>query len=809
MIELIKNIMKLLSPVFLSILFFFSQSAWSIEQSIYSSGHDKSEKAENSRSDSLDILNFEINLDITDFTNQEIKGHCILTIASLVNGINNVQLDLLELTVDSIIISGNQVPYSYNDTLITVNLPNTINSNDTLDVEVFYHGKPARDASWGGFYFNSGHAFNLGVAFTDEPHNYGRVWFPCFDNFVERSTFTIGVLTSAGKKAHCNGFLVSETTVGVDSVIRVWRIDEEIPSYLACVAVADYETVRWSHNGLNGTIPIEVAALAADTTKVKGSFANLGGAIDAFEYYFGPFLFNKVGYSIVPFNAGAMEHATNIAYPRYAINGNLSNEFLMAHELAHHWWGDLVTCETAGDMWINEGMASYCEHLFTEYIYGKEAYIHVVQSNLESVLRFAHIREQGYRAISGLPHDLTYGMHTYDKGAVVGHNLRTYIGDSLYIEAMTDYLDDRKFMDVSSTDLRDYLSIRTGINMNNFFSDWVFNPGFPHFSIDSISIDGSGPYNIMVHVRQKLKGTTNLFSDVPLDFAFVSEANGQEIRESRNLTGAANSLSFTVPFIPEMIYLNPNNRLNQAVTADNAIISDTGFVELEFGKMNLIVNEFSDTNLIRVEHHWVSPDPIKQSQDNLRMSDYRYWSVDATSEILNTDAEIFFDGRNIQSGGRGHLDYDLLRTGEDSLVLLYRTGPKGDWLEFDDYSVNNRGNISDRFGSIDIVGLKKGEYTLAKGEFVNSIQEIPARDQKFTIYPNPSSGEFKIDFKDIPISSLREIIVHDENGRLLRTDYDLRTGRISLLKHSSGTYTISLKFLDGTLYSQKVVLLKN
>ena len=113
-----------------------------------------------------------------------------------------------------------------------------------------------------------------------------------------------------------------------------------------------------------------------------------------------------------------MEHATNIAYPRYAIaNGDKTSETLFAHELAHHWWGNTITCKTQEDMWLNEGWASYSERLFLEAVYGKKAYEDDIEANHHSVLQFAHVLDEAVLPVSGIGHANTYGRHVYDKGA--------------------------------------------------------------------------------------------------------------------------------------------------------------------------------------------------------------------------------------------------------------------------------------------------------------------------------------------------------------------------------------------------------
>ena len=133
---------------------------------------------------------------------------------------------------------------------------------------------------------------------------------------------------------------------------------------MACIHVADYSTIKWTYNGSERDIPVELYAKAQDTAAFKIAFQNLDKNLEAFEHFYGPYQFEKVGYSLVPFNGGAMEHSTNISYPVSAATNGLAFETLMAHELAHHWWGNWVTCDKKEEMWLNEGMASYSEYLF-------------------------------------------------------------------------------------------------------------------------------------------------------------------------------------------------------------------------------------------------------------------------------------------------------------------------------------------------------------------------------------------------------------------------------------------------------------
>ena len=314
---------------------------------------------EDLRSDSLDIINTSLDLDMTSVATNQIACSATLTCQSNIAGLGSITFDFEGLTVDSV-LGGNVSGFLHQDSILRVGFSNSLNQGDNVEIEIYYHGNPMKDASgWGGFYFSGNFSWNLGVGFADDPHSYGRIWFPCFDNFIERSTFDFKVKVMNDRRASCNGLLTQEVNNNDGTTTYYWELSQAIPSYLACVAVGPYISVNSSINGENGPLPVQIHGRPSDSSNIVSSFPHLDEAVLKFEEAFGPYRFDKVGYSLVPFNSGAMEHATNITYPISAANGGLSQEDLMAHELAHMWWGDNITCQTDGDMWINEGWASF------------------------------------------------------------------------------------------------------------------------------------------------------------------------------------------------------------------------------------------------------------------------------------------------------------------------------------------------------------------------------------------------------------------------------------------------------------------
>jgi len=719
------------------------------------------------RSDTIDILNYTINLDITDFSGKTISGNCLITCAPKSNNVAKIRLDLLKLTIDSIKVNNQTASFSYNDTLIIISLPSILNSNDTAVINIYYWGVPQKDGGgtgWGGFYFQTTHAYNLGVGFDADPHNYGRVWFPCFDNFVERSTYEFNIITDTTKRAFCNGLLQSQTNNGDGTQTWRWVMNHTIPSYLASVAVADYVSVSFDHNGMNGAIPVVYGVRASDSTKMKKSLINMVGAIDAFENAFGPHRFDRIGFNVVPFDGGAMEHATNISYPSFAVNGNKTYETLYAHELAHHWWGDLVTCETPEDMWLNEGWASFAEFIFLEHVYGNAKYQEAVRINHKDVLHYAHVYDDGYRAISGIPHAYTYGKHSYNKGADVIHTLRTYMGDSLFFDCITSFLSVYAFKSMNSNQLRDHLSSCSGLDLTPFFDNWVFAPGFPHFSIDSFVVTPNGSeFDVSIHVRQRLYNAPSYFSGVPLTITFYNELwESQKI--SFEMNGRCTVIETKMSILPIFGALDMEEKISDAISVEYMTINTIGDYNFENSLITFEVTSITDSALLRIEHNWVPPDRMKTPIAGLHLSDYRYWKVDGILPAsFSANARLRYDGRNTTSGG--YLDNTLILNSEDSLVLMYRRNPGKDWAVVEPFVLNTLGSKTDKRGYVDLPSLQLGEYAFgiydaSRPDTIvsdiptdcdslsgNSVPKPPI-DKGFILYPNPVGSFINIEISD-------------------------------------------------------------
>jgi aminopeptidase N len=767
--------------------------------------------AENLRSDTFNILKYTINLLVGDPSNPSIQGSANIRVAPKINNRTFVRFDLLKLTVDSVKENATHLTYTYNDTILKVNFSAAKNVTDTFVITVYYKGQPQGDASgWGGFYFDNTqgarYAYNLGVGFAAKPHNYGRVWFPCFDNFVERSRYEFNITCDTARRSYCNGQLVSDLING-SMRTRKWILNEEIPTYLACVAVGQYAQVNWTIGVTNGTKPITLVGHPGDTSAMKTGFVNLKNCIHGFENYYGPFVWNKFGYCLVPFSGGAMEHATNISYPRLA-TGSLGHEDLMSHELSHHWWGDQVTCETQEDMWINEGMATFSAYMFFEWQYGKSNYLSKVKNEHENLLHFLHKNEKGFRAISGVPHEYTYGDHVYKKGADVAHTLRGYLGDSAFFAGLKYVLTQRTFKSMNSLEFRDLMSTGSGQNLNSFFSNWVMSGGWSHFSIDSVSyfpVSGND-YNAYISLRQKLYGAPAFHTNVPLELSFF-DASWNRVVRTVIMSGATGNFTVSVPYAAVYCALNYDSRIGDATSHEVKIIKNTGNVSYPLGKVFLQVqNKGADSSLVRVIHNYVPPDNFKENPIGNNLSNQHYWKVEGIfSPGFVTRGRFNYDGNKGLTGTNAYLDTLLAIVNGDSIALFYRRNAADDWRWLRNATKNKTGT---RTGFIEVDTLQTGEYTFANlGDTASlGLSEVLALKQSVRIYPNPAKQICMVELANKNADDLILNVMNTE-GRLVHSQpVTALINSIDISTYKKGTYFINLNRQKSLLFSGKLVV---
>ena len=298
----------------------------------------------------------------------------------------------------------------------------------------------------------------------------------------------------------------------------------------------------YTHESAYGEIPVRLTSKAADSGVMQQKFADLGYAIDALEYWWGPYAWERVGYVLT--TDGALEIPTNIAYPRFMVEqSNFANGDLFAHELGHHWWGDLVAPTIHNHMWLKEGPAEYSSHLFVEWKDGHEAFVDVVKDNQQFVLKNATSRTR-IPPLSPMPDAEIYGRHTYYKGASILHNLRAYLGDSLYRQSMQNVIAARFDSHMDVTDFEVLLEEASGEDLTPFFDAQVLQPGFSTWVVDSVSTaPDNGCFATTLHLHQKLRACTGFHDNEPLDLT-VWDANWDTTLVHARVGGEFDQITF-------------------------------------------------------------------------------------------------------------------------------------------------------------------------------------------------------------------------------------------------------------------------
>ncbi|MFO8087308.1 MAG: M1 family aminopeptidase [Bacteroidales bacterium] len=707
--------------------------------------------------DSMDVHHYNIELDLVHLSKKELDGHARIRFSAQSGQQKNFYFDLLELTVDSVRVEGQHKTFTSNDTLIKIPVDSTVNLADTLTADIYYGGHPVVEAAnWGGFHFlsDSSLAYNLGIAFQAEPHNYGRVWFPCVDNFTDRATYEFHIRTKGSHKAVCTGIQDSLTQHSNGNKTWHWSINQTLPTYLASVAVSDFSVIEDSYQGIERTIPTTLYVSPSDSADAQGSFVHLNAILSTYEQAYGPYRWPRVGY--VGTVKGAMEHVTSIAYPRHCIDGTLNCESLLAHELSHAWFGNLVTCKTAKDMWMNEGWAVFSEAIYKEGLYGTSAYKDYMRDKLHEVVQTAHITDNGYRALYGIPSEYTYGATVYDKGATVVHSLRHYLGDSLFFPVVRSYLDSFAFHHASTQTMNQFINQASGVNVNAFFDAWVYRPGFSHFSVDSFRyISGLAQFNTEVYLKQRLVGTSQYASDNKLQLGILMDNQNIEYR-TVEFSGQDTTFLFNFPDKPAAIMIDPGEQLSDATTDQYKTLRSNSTYDYEHTYASVDVQDIQDSVLVRITHNWIGPEDSTNIQPALyHLSNNRYWQVEGTFPA-SFHAKAAFTYQKY-----GNLDEDLIVSLFDSLSILYKEKQADPW---EPISCTQDG--SPYAGKIIVDTLRKGFYVLARYDKSLGSTLENNDTQLFEIMPNPTRNNIRVVKK---YKHAAQLALYNNQGQLLQT----------------------------------------
>ncbi|GMQ28220.1 M1 family metallopeptidase [Algoriphagus confluentis] len=464
----------------------------------------------------FDILHTDLDLSF-DWANQSVIGRAILTVKPFFYAQKNLQLDAKDYDMGAVYLlegeTKQKLNYGYNERILSIYLPEEMTAEDTFRVEINYQAFPERNSGGGseaitdtkGLYFIDPLDTIPGkprMIWTQGETEHNSKWFPTIDRPNERFTQLFKLTVEDSLVTISNGRLILQEALGGGMRKDYWEMDLPHAPYLAALAIGNFAKVEDRY----GDLPLGYYVEKGFEKGAAKVFENTPEMIAFFEEKLGyPFPWPKYDQIVVrDFVSGAMENTTASIFmenllldEREAIDSDW--DYIIAHELFHQWFGDLVTAESWSNLTLNEAFANYSEYLWNEYKYGSdeaglkliaemEGYFSESEEKLDQLIQFQYEDAE----------DL-FDAHRYNKGGVILHMLRQYLGDEAFFMGLNDYLTKHAFQSVEVHDLRLAFERVSGKDLNWFFNQWFLDRGHPELKFD---IDYSIPENILITVHQ-------------------------------------------------------------------------------------------------------------------------------------------------------------------------------------------------------------------------------------------------------------------------------------------------------------------
>jgi len=387
-----------------------------------------------------------------------------------------------------------------------------------------------------------------------------RYWLPCLDDPDMRQTWTVTLTAPAGLRALSNGREVGRKVVG-SLASTTFEMARPEPIYLLNVAIGPFVEIVHPHAG----VALTSYAFAGQRDDVARAFARLPDMVDFYEKRLGvPLPFARYGQVIVDeFPYGGMENAglTTLALraiPDARAELDASADGLLAHELAHQWFGDWVTCRSWSDVWLNEGFATYFQMLFEEHRFGAARLDEELSDARTSYLAEASEYQRPLVTQRFANEDDLFDRHAYQKGAWVLHMLRRSLGDPLFFKGIQRYLEQHAPGSVETADLRQALEAVSGRSLRGFFRRWLTQPGHPQLTARIRHEDKM--LRIAFEQKQRVSAQEPLF-DLAIALSVRPKLEEPALHATFRLDAARGEWTLPCETLPALIEIDPDSAL--------------------------------------------------------------------------------------------------------------------------------------------------------------------------------------------------------------------------------------------------------
>ncbi len=484
---------------------------------------------------------------------------------------NSISLDLMSpLVVDSVTQRNILLLKNHANNILQIDFPATVNAGTFDSVSIYYQGVPPTTGF--GSFIQSTHTGTPVMWSLSEPYG-SRDWWPCKNGLDDKAdSVDIIVTTPSQYKAASNGLLQSETLIaGGTKKTAHWKHRYPIASYLMCFAVTNYVVFNNAVQLGNVSLPMQTYCYPESLTSFQNGTQNVLDAMQLFHNLFGDYPFIKEKYGHVQFGwGGGMEHQT----ATFIVS---INEGLIAHELAHQWFGDKITCGSWEDIWLNEGFAT---HLAS--IYNEKKYPASVISNRKSLINNITSQVGGSVWVDDTTNvgRIFDGRLSYNKGSYLLYMLRWKLGDTVFFNAIKNYQKDPNVMYgfAKTADLKKHLEQESNQDLTEFFKDWFTGQGYPSYNVEWTTVGSS---NVKIKMNQTTSHASVNFFEMPVALKFKNATQEKTIVVDNKTNGEIfmSNLGFvadTVLIDPEYWLLSRNNTTSKV--AD--IISGQNVVQI-------------------------------------------------------------------------------------------------------------------------------------------------------------------------------------------------------------------------------------
>lgn len=519
--------------------------------------------------DDYDALRYDLLLRI-DPSSERISGRLTMTFEAL-SGLDALRLDLdATLVADSARCETQPCDLSRPEpNQIEIDLPSVVEAGDSGEVTLSYAGDPG-DPFFSGFDFFSVHgepssSFPI-VASLSQPDR-ARGWWPCKDLMDDKAIVSVTVEAPEGFDVAGNGMRTLTEPAG-DGIRVRWESRYPISTYLVSFAATNY--ARWTDvfEAADGdSISLEYYAYPESEADARADYQVTPEALAVFESRFGPYPFRdraigweKLGVAQFEWGSGAMEHQTCVSYGEGFITGDRTNDWALAHEIAHQWWGDMVTPTTMEHIWLNEGFATYSEALLMEARDGAPGY----RRWLLRMRAHAELDYEGTIVTPTYPFNLT----VYRKGAWFLHMLRGLLGTERFFEVLSVYRERYRYSNASTADFLRAVEETVGEDLRDFAIPWLYGTGRPALAWEWWPEGGEAGSQVRLQIEQTQPDDPSYPVPTPMDdppdaFAFPLEvrafAGGDSATRIVSISSRRHVVVLDFPFRPDSLALDPDH----------------------------------------------------------------------------------------------------------------------------------------------------------------------------------------------------------------------------------------------------------